>query len=310
MKARQHATPERCVPRVVAQHEPANGTHTQDEPLNHSHRQLAQRRTLDAVFGPGSQRPTVQRMVAIAAEDMNAVDDALVLNNLDYARGHFGDPVGDFKSNRKFGQTKPGDRLGIVAHGSPGNIAGYGAEAVADVLTAQPGPINKELSSIVLYSCNAGMDQDKKGPDTSLVHGLSAALNDRGYEIGVEGLKGIGFGFKGIGERTTKGTEAEGDKAWFDVRDAMFRRPAYQEWGKPRMGFVTADKLLKVAGKYGPEQIAKMSLLDKAAALSDIMAPFWREVEAEMGTALYDHLKGWVRVMSYAGGGQLVQDTR
>lgn len=35
-------------------------------------------------------------MAVIAAEDTNDVDDALVLNNLDYARGHFDDPKGDF----------------------------------------------------------------------------------------------------------------------------------------------------------------------------------------------------------------------
>lgn len=131
MKARQPATPERRVHRrAVAQREPANSTPTPDDRINNSVRQLAQRRALGVTFGPGSQRTTVQRMVAIAAEDMNAVDDALVLNNRDYARGHFGDPVGDFVNNRKFGQTKAGDRIGIVAHGSPGNIAGYDADEV------------------------------------------------------------------------------------------------------------------------------------------------------------------------------------
>jgi hypothetical protein len=62
------------------------------------------------------------------------------------------------------------------------------------------------------------MDQTN-GPDSSLVHSLSAALKEKNYEIGVEGQKGIGFGVKGIGERTTKGTEAEGDKNWFSTRD-------------------------------------------------------------------------------------------
>ena len=267
MKTRKPPSPRHRAHRAVTQREPAPGSPTHDEPLDRSQRQLAQRRALSAAFGAGPQAPAVQRMVAIAAKDMNAVDDTLVLNNLDYARGHFGDPVGDFVANRKFGQTKPGDKVGIVAHGSPGKIGdGYDAQAVAHTLTAEPGPIDKGVSSVVLYSCNAGMDQDKKGPDTSLVHGVSAALKQRGYEIGVEGLKGIGFGFKGIGERTTQGTEAEGDKAWFSLRDEMFLRPAYKDWGKPGAGFVSASTLLRVAGGYRPEQLKMMSLQDKAAA--------------------------------------------
>ena len=250
-------------------------------------------------------------MVAIAAKDMSAVDDALILNNLDYARGHFGDPVGDFETHRQFDRTQPGDRLGIVAHGSPGEIGGYKAPAVANALTTSPGgPINKKLSSIVLYSCNAGMDQEKKGPDTSLVHELSAELKERGYEIGVEGLKGIGFGFKGIGERTTKGTEAQGDKAWFDVRDQLLKESRYQAWAKTGGGFVNANELLRVAGGLQPSEIKTMTLEEKGAAIANIMAPFWREVEQRMGPTLYEHLKGWVRVMSYVNGGQLVQDSR
>lgn len=39
----------------------------------------------------------------------------------------------------------------------------------------------------MLCSCNAGTDQELKGPDSSLVRGVSAAPTDRGHKIGVEG---------------------------------------------------------------------------------------------------------------------------
>lgn len=280
--------------------------------IAHSPRITAQRQAIQAAFGAAAglaRDAPAQRMVAVAAADMSSVDDSLVLNNMDYALGHFGGPVGDFVAHRKFDATGPGDRVGIINHGAPGQVGGYDAEAVAGILTRKPG-IHPKLASIVLYSCNAGMDQELKGPDSSLVHGLSAALKDRGYEIGVEGQKGIAFGFRGIGERTTKGTEQEGDSNWFGTRDELLATPAYSAWKGSDGGFVPADELLAVAGGLSKQAIGGMSMEDKAHKIAELMAPFWREVEKKMGSTLYDHLKGWVRVTSYVSGGQLVQDSR
>lgn len=280
--------------------------------LSHSPRLAAQRQALRAAFGTAAGLATdapVQRLVAVAAADMSTVDDSLVLNNMDYALGHFGGPVGDFEAHRKFDATGEGDRVGIINHGAPGQVGGYDAEAVATALTKKPG-IHPKLASIVLYSCNAGMDQDSKGPDSSLVHGLSAALKDRGYEIGVEGQKGIAFGFRGIGERTTKGTEAEGDHNWFSTRDKLLATSTYSAWKGQDGNFLPADDLLAVAGGLSKQAISSMSMEDKAHKIAEIMAPFWREVEKKMGSTLYGHLKGWVRVTSYVSGSQLVQDSR
>jgi hypothetical protein len=252
---------------------------------------------------------TVQRMVAVADRDVSKVNDALVLNNLNYAHGHFGGPIGDFDAHRRFDETKPGDRLGIVAHGKPGDINGYDGLAVADILTRPDHPLDKGVASIVLYSCNAGMDM-ATAPDSSLVQGLSQALAKKGYEIGVEGLKGIGFGFEGIGERTTIGDEATGDRNWFGTRDRLFRKPEYADWGKPRVGFVDATTFLEVAGKFTQREISEMDVMTRAQHISRLMAPFWREVEQEMGPQLYDQLEGWLRVLTYADGGELIQDSR
>jgi hypothetical protein len=276
--------------------------------IHHSPRVLAQSRLIRQLM-PGGGGAPLQRMVAIASDDLSNEQDSLILNNLDYALGQFGGPVGDFQVNRRFHETAAGGRLGIVAHGGPGHIGGYDADGVADALTLEPNPLPRNVASIVLYSCNAGMDQ-AQGPDSSLVHGLSAALRDKGYEIGVEGQKGIGFGFRGIGERTTQGTEQEGDAAWFGVRNQLFTIPPYSTWCTAKKEFKPADELLQIAGGLDTAAIARMDLQAKAAKISEIMEPFWREAEARMGSQLYDHLRGWVRVLSYVGGGQLVQDSR
>ena len=78
------------------------------------HTQPAQRQAMRAAFGAAAglgQETAVQRMVAVAASDMSSVDNSLVLNNLDYALGHFGGPVGDFSAHRKFDATRPGGRV-------------------------------------------------------------------------------------------------------------------------------------------------------------------------------------------------------
>jgi hypothetical protein len=263
-----------------------------------------------------ASRPVVQRMVAIATPNLSSEDDALVLANLDYALGHFKGPVGDFNANRKFDQTQAGDRVAIVAHGGAGSIGlnpSYDAQAVADALTSAPGgPIDKELASITLYSCNAGMDMKDSnagGNAASLADGVSAALDKKGYHIGVSGQKGVAFGFKGIGERTTRGDEKTGDNAWFPTRDKLLAQPQYSRWGSPGKGFHTATTIL-VAEGHDRNAVSKMSLELKGQLLSDILAPFWRDAEKAMGPALYDHLKGWVDVARFASGGMLVQDSR
>jgi hypothetical protein len=76
--------------RAVAQCEPADSTPTSDDRVNNSVRQFDPHRALGVAFALESQHTTAQRMVVLAAEDMNDVDDALMFNNLDMLRTHEG----------------------------------------------------------------------------------------------------------------------------------------------------------------------------------------------------------------------------
>ena len=261
---------------------------------------------------------TIQRMVAIAREDMSTIDDPLILNNLDYAKSHFGGPVGDFLANKKFDQMGDNQQLGIVEHGLPGTIGNYDATGVADILTDPSNHIPKSTTSVVLYSCFAAAD--KAGPKSSLVQGLSVALKDKGYEIGVEGQVGVGFGFKGIGERTTKGDFKTGVITWAKaLAQLLGDGKKYEAWRGGQFSlksfgingnmyrFATTDVLLENVGGFTALQIRKMSMEEKATQISKIMKPFWRDAEVVMGGGLHDHLDGWLRVKSYVSGDELVQ---
>ena len=53
-----------------------------------------------------------------------------------------------------------------------------------------------------------------------------------------------------------------------------------------------------------------MDQMTRAQHVSRLMATFWREVEQELGTMLCDQLEGWLRVLTDAGGVELIQDSR
>jgi hypothetical protein len=270
-----------------------------------------------------AQNGVRQRMVAVANGDMNAVTDPLILNNLDYAKSHFGAPLGDFVANRKFNQMGAQERIGIVEHGLPGQIGNYDAEGVADILTDPVNCIPKSTKSVVLYSCFAAADTDA-GAKTSMVAGLSGELKKKGYEVGVEGQVGVGFGFAGIGERTTKGDFKTGVKAWVDATQALMGAgKKYAAWSDssddvsglvgepyaPLLKLKDTDVLLEQVAHFPLPEIAQMSLEQKAAHISKLLTPFWRDAEATMGSNLYAHLKGWLRVKTYANGEEFVQSS-
>lgn len=160
-------------------------------PLDDSPRVLAQRRQLQALFGPPAAVPTqpaLQRRVAVAQKDKNDENDWVILTNLQYAKGLVGGDVSDFATNSDYSGMGKSESLAVVGHGSAGEIQGFNADSIAAAITQQDKAMPKTVPYVILLSCNAAKPTKAQDPSSSLVSRLAFILRrDKGYDTIVEG---------------------------------------------------------------------------------------------------------------------------
>jgi hypothetical protein len=134
------------------------------------------------------QRRIIQRV--IATDDINT-KDFVVLSSIGSYLEHYGtQPIVELKA-AKVDNLSAGECVFIVAHGTAGNIAGYSAAQLYDLLVTK-GKLPKHCPCIYLAACQSG---NASASGQSIAAELSALLTKGGYNntavIGVQGVTAI-----------------------------------------------------------------------------------------------------------------------
>jgi hypothetical protein len=148
----------------------------------------------------------IQKMAVMAVKDMDAQEDALVWNNIEYAVSKATAPIGDLEKNKVWDQLKDKEEIRIVEHGEVQKVGGIGAATILDSMFKDPKkiPVDKKIGGITFQSCYAGV---VGGTGSSLVSDMKVGLQNLAAQVTgvpVKGRTGIAFGFKGLGEATAK----------------------------------------------------------------------------------------------------------
>lgn len=211
----------------------------------------------------------IQRMVVVAADDYTTSDDALVLNNADYAKSMYGGPIKDFKAHKDLSGLKERETLVVVEHGLPGEIGKKKAPEVAKILHDNGMP--RKTARIVLYSCFAGAEEatSKQSLVTQLADELKRYKRYEHWPIPVWGQKGVGFAFGGIGERTTAGGFEQSAADWFVARWKLSKKPAHKPLYQGSLG-KAADLASRVTKEPTHTILTKMKDTDKDSEYIDL----------------------------------------
>lgn len=249
----------------------------------------------------------IQKMAVMAIDDMDAQEDALVWNNIEYAVSKAPGPIGDLKSNKKWDQLKDKEEIRIVEHGEPQKVGGIGAATILDSMFKDPKkiPAGKEIGGITFQSCYAGV---AGGSGSSLVSDMKVGLQNLATPVigvPVKGRTGVAFGFKGLGEATAK--TSTGTYTWTDttvenqynmeVRDPEVGVKAYCEAMyelREKKTEISKENIFKTpfsfCGYRKPWELigetegtwGGMSATDRSTRVAAEMEDYWKEVNDKM----------------------------
>ncbi len=261
----------------------------------------------------GKQRSTtskaIQKMAVMAVKDMDAQEDALVWNNIEYAVSKAPGPIGDLKSNKKWDQLKDKEEIRIVEHGEVQKVGGIGAATILDSMFKDPKkiPAGEKIGGITFQSCYAGV---VGGKGSSLVSDMKVGLQNLAAQVTgvpVKGRTGIAFGFKGLGEATAKTSTGKYKWKWTSRKA---KKKYFSEIGKKSVGLQAycevMYKLRKKKTKISKKKIFespfefcgyrkpweligetkkdwdKMSATERSTRVAADMEDYWKQVNKRM----------------------------
>lgn len=225
---------------------------------------------------------TVQRMVLIAGEDINNLEDVVVLANLKYAIGADTGTMGinDMKNNLPKEVPKDiREPVHVIGHGSSGLINRYTGAEVGGALFKNNN--SKEdgarWGDIEIYSCNAGIESQ----DLSLVGQIYAWLGNvyNNYTGKVSGRKGLALTHSAIGKRTVKPSLVE---AYMALQESIIKEHPFlgseDESGKK-------DGHLRPAGEVIITSLDTLSPLERACLIDAYTADFYKDLISQSASA-------------------------
>jgi len=249
----------------------------------------------------------IQKMAVMAVNDMDAQEDALVWNNIEYAVSEATGPIGDLKKNKVWNQLKDKEEIRIVEHGAVQKVGGIGAATIFGSMFKGPKkiPVDKKIGGITFQSCYAGV---VGGSGSSLVSDMKGELQNLAAQVTgvpVKGRTGIAFGFKGLGEAT-----AETSTGKYKWTSKTAKKKYFSEIGKKEVGLkayceamyklrkkktkISKEKIFKTPFSFcgyrkpweliGEKKEAwdKMSAKERSTRVAADMEDYWKEVKEKM----------------------------
>lgn len=235
-----------------------------------------QKKVVDAIH-LGTPKCIIQKMAVMACDNMNEESNALVWNNLEYAKSEAPGAVGDCGANKVWKFLNDNEQIRLVHHGNrQGLINGHDAGYIFNSMFHVEGesiPSGRKIGKVIFQSCFAGVDG-------GVAQGLSSLLQQipEQKDVQVEGRTEVAFGFRGMGENT-------GEENKYDtVLNEILSKPAINKTKSGRPVLLPRGKYCfpwdivgvskEVWDGYSPDV--------KMEEIASEMAPYWETVKTMM----------------------------